>query len=930
MKTYIASYFASAMAALVLTPVVMRLARRFKVVDGPSARKVHREPMPRAGGVAIFAATYIVAVPLLFHLLHRSAAVDVRTVVALLATSAIIFLVGLADDLFDLPSKLKLLALLAASIVVCSSGLALDRITFGDRGGISLGWLSWPVSILWICGVTTAINFIDGLDGLAAGISAVTAGVIALVAGVSGHPDVLVISLALLGSLCGFLFFNFNPAKVFMGDCGSMFLGFMLATASLLCAKRTGTTAGFALPALAMSIPILDTALTMIRRTVLQRRSLFAAERGHVHHKLLDLGMGHRDAVVLLYGVTLACASVGVGLFFSHGHVAQAILAFAHPAIVLTFFAVVGSLRLGEIANALRRNRGIAAQTKRYKHVFDEMQLLFGAADSFDSWWSNVCTALDRLDFLQLTMQVPNRDGGFRLMEWQRPGEEAAVATEGAAGLTLTLPIRQRRFGGPLSAEVRVATTSPLELAGSRVTLFARLMEEHSLASLPAPKGRHATARQRPRLAEVESLDRASARLAERSGFMATNRLKIAIVHDFLYTYAGAEKVLEQILHLHPEADLFSLFDFLPPEKRGFLNGKPVHSSFIQRLPMARSRHRSYLPLMPLAVEQLDVSGYDIVISSSYVAAKGVLTRPDQLHICYCHSPVRFAWDLQHQYLNEAGMNKGLKSLVARAILHYIRNWDARSANGVDVFVANSDFVAGRIEKFYRRRSTTVYPPVDVDNFRLETKKEEYYLTVSRMVPYKRVDLIAEAFSQMPDKRLMIVGEGPEFEKIRAKAGPNVKLLGHQPFDRLQELMRHARAFVFAAEEDFGIVPVEAQACGTPVIAYGRGGATESVIPGETGILFPEQTVESLIEAVSQFEACEFDPVTIRANAERFSAARFRDEFQALVEREWARFHVPSNRTGNRGMLFISPQLAEQAVALRAKVVEADRESAFA
>jgi glycosyltransferase involved in cell wall biosynthesis len=342
---------------------------------------------------------------------------------------------------------------------------------------------------------------------------------------------------------------------------------------------------------------------------------------------------------------------------------------------------------------------------------------------------------------------------------------------------------------------------------------------------------------------------------------------------------------------------------------------------------------------MPLAIEQLDVSAYDIVISSSYVAAKGILTRPDQLHVCYCHSPVRFAWDLQHQYLNETGLNSGIKSILARAILHYIRNWDARSANGVDVFLTNSDFVARRIEKFYRRRSTTLYPPVDVDSFALETQKEDYYLTVSRMVPYKRIDLIAEAFTAMPDKRLIIVGEGPDFEKIQAKAGPNVKLVGHQAFDRLVEYMRHARAFVFAAEEDFGIVPVEAQACGTPVIAYGRGGVTESVIAGQTGVFFQEQTVESLCDAVNRFEQsyASYDAVAIRAHAEKFNASRFREEFLKLVEDEWVTFNNVAGRRGSDGdELYLNPSLAQQGLRLRGKVAAAeasvvsDKKKAFA
>lgn len=371
---------------------------------------------------------------------------------------------------------------------------------------------------------------------------------------------------------------------------------------------------------------------------------------------------------------------------------------------------------------------------------------------------------------------------------------------------------------------------------------------------------------------------------------MHDSHRKIAIVHDFLYCYAGAERVLEQIINVFPESDLFALFDFLPADRRGFIQNKPVRHSFIQRLPFARTRHRHYLPLMPLAIEQLDLSAYDVVLSSSYLAAKGVITRPDQLHICYCHSPVRFAWDMQHQYLTESGLARGIKSVAARAILHYIRNWDQRSAQGVDVFVTNSQFISRRVRKIYRRSSTPIYPPVDIDRFVPSSTREDYYVTASRMVPYKRMDVIVEAFNRMPDKRLVVLGDGPDFRKISQSASRNIQVLGHQPFDVLRRHLQNARAFVFAAEEDFGIAPVEAQACGTPVIAFGRGGVTESVVDRQTGLFFDEQTPASLIEAVTEFESMgdSWDVSAIRQNAERFSPGRFRERFEDLVEAEWS------------------------------------------
>jgi len=367
---------------------------------------------------------------------------------------------------------------------------------------------------------------------------------------------------------------------------------------------------------------------------------------------------------------------------------------------------------------------------------------------------------------------------------------------------------------------------------------------------------------------------------------------KIAIVHDFLYVYAGAEKVLEQILQVYPQADVFSLFDFLPSENRAFLGGRPVRTSFLQNMPAARKRHRAYLPLMPLAIEQLDVSAYDLVISSSYVAAKGVLTRPDQLHVCYCHSPARFAWDLQHQYLSESGLTRGPRSMLARLILHYFRGWDLRSANNVDLFITNSDMVARRVQKFYRRDSITVYPPVDLEQFVPQGIKEDFYLTASRLVPYKKINLIVEAFSATPHRKLIVIGEGPDFAKIAARAGPNVQMLGYQPLESLRDHMQRARAFVFAAEEDFGIVPVEAQACGAPVIALGRGGLLETVVPGRTGLFFAEQTPQSLLAALDEFERRpQWDARAIRQNAERFSVARFRDELASAIDRQWTEFH---------------------------------------
>jgi len=363
--------------------------------------------------------------------------------------------------------------------------------------------------------------------------------------------------------------------------------------------------------------------------------------------------------------------------------------------------------------------------------------------------------------------------------------------------------------------------------------------------------------------------------------------LKVAVIHDWLVTYAGAERVLEQILQLYPEAELYSLIDFLPANRRDFILNKEVRTSFIQKLPSASKKYRNYLPLMPLAIEQFDLSEFVLIISSSHAVAKGVITNSNQLHICYCYTPIRYAWDLYYQYLKESGLNSGIKGMIAKFILHYIRIWDYSTTNRVDHFIAISNYIARRIKKIYGRESSVIYPPVDVNKFEPLSKKEDFYLTVSRMVPYKKIDLIVEAFSMMSDKRLVVIGDGPDFTKIKKKAGKNVELLGYQTSEIVKDYMQKARAFIFAAEEDFGIAPVEAQACGTPVIAYGKGGVTETVIADKTGLFFEEQTLDSLIKAVKYFESVEdkFDVVEIRKNAERFGIERFKKEFKEFVAR---------------------------------------------
>lgn len=359
--------------------------------------------------------------------------------------------------------------------------------------------------------------------------------------------------------------------------------------------------------------------------------------------------------------------------------------------------------------------------------------------------------------------------------------------------------------------------------------------------------------------------------------------MRSAIVHDWLISgVGGGEKVLEAIHQLFP-SPIYTLVQSAEKLKGTYFQNLEIHSSFIQNLFRAEKKYKSYLPLFPLAIEHFDLKGYDLVISSSHCAAKGVITSPDQVHVCYCHTPMRYAWDLMHDYLREANLDRGVKGFFAKLFLHYLRGWDVHSAHRVDHFIANSEYVAKRIKKFYSREAKVIYPPVDLDLFQEEKNKSDYYLTASRLVPYKRVDLIVEAFAKMPEKKLVVIGDGPEWKKVKDKAGKNIELLGFQPDSVLKQHMQKAKGFVFAAVEDFGIIPVEAMASGTPVIAFGKGGICETVVDGETGYIYKEQTVASLIEAIGHFEKIAFDSTLCRKRAEAFSRENFNRKFKQFI-----------------------------------------------
>ncbi|AUT02475.1 glycosyl transferase family 1 [Nostoc sp. CENA543] len=363
--------------------------------------------------------------------------------------------------------------------------------------------------------------------------------------------------------------------------------------------------------------------------------------------------------------------------------------------------------------------------------------------------------------------------------------------------------------------------------------------------------------------------------------------LKYALVHEWLTPKAtgGSELVVREILN-HVEADLYALIDFESTNPDSYLYQRQIGSTFLQHFPFAKNGIQKYLPFLPLAIEQLDLRQYDVILSSSHAVAKGVITTGDQVHICYCHSPMRYAWDLTFDYLHHSKLGRGVAGWVTRYLLHQLRQWDVLSANRVDYFIANSHHTARRIWRCYRREATVIYPPVNVDQFPFLPQKEDFYLTVSRLVSYKQVSLIVQAFNQL-QRPLVIIGTGSEMKQIHKLANSNIKILGWQPDEVVKKYMARAKAFVYAACEDFGIALVEAQACGTPVIAYGAGGALETVKDvrsfkdNGTGILFPRQTVEALVETVEKFEIYQdaLSPEYMRSHAAQFSPQVFTQRY---------------------------------------------------
>ena len=375
---------------------------------------------------------------------------------------------------------------------------------------------------------------------------------------------------------------------------------------------------------------------------------------------------------------------------------------------------------------------------------------------------------------------------------------------------------------------------------------------------------------------------------------MTTSAPKIHLAHEWLTEWGGSEDVTRLMLDCFPGSSLSATINFLSTKNRARLNVADIKTTFLQRAPFVEKHFWNYLPLTPLAVETLDLRAADVIVSSSHAFAKGVLTTAEQLHISYVHSPMRYAWDLHHQYMADYKLDSGIKGMLARYMFHRLRVWDRQTSNNVDIFLANSHHVQHRIWRTYRRPSRVLYPPVRTKVFTLQPDKDDFYVTVSRLVSYKRIDLIVDAFAAMPHRKLVVIGDGPEAAELKRRCPANVSLLGWQSDEVVQKHLGAAKAFIFAAHEDFGISPLEAQACGTPVIAYGVGGATETVrnlgvAAQPTGFLFPLQTSACLVDAVDAFERAGsvFDPQACRTWAETFSEENFVQRFTALVAEAW-------------------------------------------
>ncbi len=481
MKTYLFVYLGSAFLALLITPVVIWLARRLNIADVSDVRKVHTRTVSRIGGVAIFLSMICLTIGVLFlsNVIGDAFRDILPQLIVLLCAAGFIFFVGLIDDIKinGLRARIKFLAQIAAAIAVCSAGIRIEKIAVTDWLTLDFGWFSWPLTLLWIVGITNAVNLSDGLDGLAAGISAIACGVIAVFAIYSGQVVMVVLMLALLGSLTGFLFFNFNPAKVFMGDCGSLFLGFTIASASVMCATKSATLVGLALPVLALGVPIFDTFFSMLRR-FLERRGMFSPDRRHFHHKLIDMGLKQRHVVIIIYVMTLLSAGLGMFMIVAR-NISALMIFFCILLLLLLAFHVVGSVRLKDTIAALQQKYAITQQVREEIKSFDSAQLHFRNARTYDQWWAAVCEAAQRMDFAWVSLKTQDKDGTIRTEVWRTTEAQPDISKV----IVTTIPLADNGSGPSQEFEIAVSINGSYESAGHRAKLFGRLIDEHEVIS---------------------------------------------------------------------------------------------------------------------------------------------------------------------------------------------------------------------------------------------------------------------------------------------------------------------------------------------------------------------------------------------------------------------------------------------------------------
>lgn len=481
MRTYIATVGAAAGLSLVITPLVAWVARRIRLVDRPDPRKVHSGDIPRVGGVAILAAT-IAAVLLgmtLSNIIGTALRAAQKGLFVILAFAGLVAVAGLVDDVRGLRARYKLLIQVAAACGVCAFGIRIETIAVKGVLTIDTGWLSWPLTIFWIVGITNAVNLIDGLDGLCAGICAAACAVVGIFAIHTNQAVMAVLMAALLGSLLGFLYHNFNPARVFMGDCGTYFLGFILATASVFCATKASTIVGLALPALALGVPIFDTLFSMLRR-FLERRSIFSPDRGHIHHRLIDMGVQHRHVVLILYLITILAA--GMGLFMMLTRDAGQLLVLGGVLILLLLvFGIAGSVSVRDTMTGLQRKLAISRALQQGRRDFESAELGLRRATNFDEWWQALCAAAAQMQLAALTVTLDNRDGTRRTLTWTHPSPQSHTT------LKASIPVRDRRNGAALDAQIEAPVNGSLEIAGQTLAYFTRLLDEHGPTALPIP-----------------------------------------------------------------------------------------------------------------------------------------------------------------------------------------------------------------------------------------------------------------------------------------------------------------------------------------------------------------------------------------------------------------------------------------------------------